>query len=361
VTSEPDSAARSTSPDWITRRGGRWLADLPPGYFALVMATGIIADAASQEGLGRLARVLFWAAAAFYVTLGILFLRRAQRYGQRVLQDLTSLPRAPSCLTAVAGTNVLGAGFVSIAGWRGTGLALWVLGAILWSVLFYTVVAAITIRDPKPDLAAGVSGEWLMLVVATESVAVLGALLVPSSSRPDELLFASLAMCLAGILVYAVVITLVCYRWWFWPMTAVEASPPYWITMGALAITTLACTEVYAGTRLVPRLAPLGPFCRGVAVLAWAGASWWIPLLFVVGLWRHLVRQVPLRYDPQYWSAVFPLGMYGVATHRMAAALDLGFLHWIPSAFLGISLLAWALTLIGMVRSIGRRADRGDD
>ncbi len=337
----------------------RWLADLPPGYFALVMATGIVADAAFQEGFGPLSRALFWTAAAFYVTLGILLLRRAQRYGQRVLQDLTSLPRAPSCLTAVAGTNVLGAGFVSIAGWRSMGLALWVLGAILWSVLFYTVMTVITIRDPKPDLAAGLSGEWLMLVVATESVAVLGALLAPASNRPDELLFASLAMCMTGILVYAVVITLVCYRWWFWRMTAVEASPPYWISMGALAITTLACTEVYAGTRLLPRLAPLGPFCRGVVVLAWAGASLWIPLLVIVGLWRHLVGQVPLRYDPQYWSAVFPLGMYAVATHRMAAALDLGFLDWIAKAFLGISLLAWTLTLIGMVRSIRRGPHRG--
>jgi hypothetical protein len=47
--------------------------------------------------------------------------------------------------------------------------------------------------------------------------------------------------------------------------------------------------------------------------------------------------------------------MYGVATHRMAVALDLDFLDWIPRVFLGIALLAWALTLVGMVRSGGGR------
>jgi len=333
----------------------RWLADLPPGSFAIVMATGIIADAAFQQRLGWLAQAFFWTAGGLYVALWILFLLRATRYGTRFLRDLTTLPRAPSCLTTVAGTNLLGASFVVIVGWRGVGFALWVFGIILWNVIFYTVLAAVTIRDPKPDLAGGVSGEWLMLVVATESVAVLGTLLAASSSRPAELLFAALAMCMAGLFIYIVIITLICYRWWFWRMTVGEATPPYWINMGALAITTLACAEIDAGMKFVPPLTPLGPFFRGMTVLTWAGASWWIPLLVVIGVWRHLLRRAPLRYDPHYWSLVFPLGMYGVATHRMAVALDLDFLDWIPRVFLGIALLAWALTLVGMVRSGGGR------
>jgi tellurite resistance protein TehA-like permease len=46
--------------------------------------------------------------------------------------------------------------------------------------------------------------------------------------------------------------------------------------------------------------------------------------------WQHLIRRFPLRYDPLYWGAVFPLSMYAVATKQMAAALELPFLAPIP-------------------------------
>jgi tellurite resistance protein TehA-like permease len=44
----------------------------------------------------------------------------------------------------------------------------------------------------------------------------------------------------------------------------------------------------------------------------------WIPMLVVLGCWRHIIRRFPLSYDPLYWGAVFPLGVYSVATYRVA-------------------------------------------
>jgi tellurite resistance protein TehA-like permease len=333
---------------------GGWLADLFPGYFALVMATGIIAVGASQQRLRWLAAALLWVDVGFYLALWGLYLARVARYRARFLDDLTSHQRGPSFLTMVAATNVLGAGFVLIAGWRPLGLVLWVLGVVLWVLLFYTVVAAVSIREPKPDLAAGLNGGWLVLVVGTESVAVLAALLAGGSSRPDLLLFVALVAGMVGLLLYLIVISLVCQRWWFHHLASEEATPPYWINMGALAITTLAFANLDLARHAAPSLDDLGPFLGGMTVLAWAGASWWIPFLVVIGVWRHLLQRVPLRYDPQYWSLVFPLGMYGVATFRMTAALGVGFLSWVPKLFLAVALLAWALTLVGMGRFVVR-------
>ncbi len=48
------------------------IASLFPGYFALVMATGIIAVAAAQQDLDLLADVLYAIAAAAYVVLVVL-------------------------------------------------------------------------------------------------------------------------------------------------------------------------------------------------------------------------------------------------------------------------------------------------
>lgn len=75
-------------------------------------------------------------------------------------------------------------------------------------------------------------------------------------------------------------------------------------------------------------------------------------MLLILGVWRHIVKRFPLRYDPLYFGAVFPLGMYSVATARMGGeggAIDLPpFLSVLPSVFCYVSLAAWALAVAGM-------------
>lgn len=39
--------------------------------------------------------------------------------------------------------------------------------------------------------------------------------------------------------------------------------------------------------------------------------------MVAIGVWRHVLRRVPLACDPSYWSMVFPLGMYAAATGRL--------------------------------------------
>jgi tellurite resistance protein TehA-like permease len=72
--------------------------------------------------------------------------------------------------------------------------------------------------------------------------------------------------------------------------------------------------------------------------------------MVAIGVWRHVIRRVPLRYHPSYWALVFPLGMYGVATSRMIDA-DVTALDWLPPLVFGIALGAWTLTFAGLVGS----------
>jgi tellurite resistance protein TehA-like permease len=82
--------------------------------------------------------------------------------------------------------------------------------------------------------------------------------------------------------------------------------------------------------------------------MAWATATFWFPLMVAIGVWRHIVRRLPLRYHPSYWAMVFPLGMYGVATYRMRQAIELGSLAWLPKVVLGVAVVAWAVTFGGL-------------
>ena len=77
--------------------------------------------------------------------------------------------------------------------------------------------------------------------------------------------------------------------------------------------------------------------------------------LLLLGVWRHVYRRFPLKYDPLYWGAVFPLGMYAASTHQMIDALDLEFLGFLPPVVLAVALLAWAAAFIGLVSDVVRR------
>jgi tellurite resistance protein TehA-like permease len=181
-------------------------------------------------------------------------------------------------------------------------------------------------------------------------VSVLGGLLAAEfESARDVIIFFSLVMWLGGGMLYIWIIALIFYRYTFFPLDPGQLAPPYWINMGAMAISALAGTILVSRAAESPLLVELLPFLKGLTLLFWATATWWIPLLLVLGVWRHIVRKVPLTYDVVYWSAVFPLGMYTVCTHRMVETINIPFLEIVPRYFVFIALAAWALTFLGLL------------
>ena len=158
--------------------------DLFPGYFALVMATGIVSIAAHLLQLEPVAQALFQLNKLAYAILWILVLARLLFYFRRVASDATDHARGPGFFTLVAGTCVLGNQFVLLAGDRATALVLWSLGFALWHLLIYTFFTAATVKAEKPSIETGINGAWLIAVVATQSVSILGTLLAPGLARP---------------------------------------------------------------------------------------------------------------------------------------------------------------------------------
>ena len=334
------------------------LAGMHPAYFALVMATGIVSLACETTGYHAAALALLGLNLAFYPALWVLTIARVVKHRDRVLADLHDHNRAVGFFTTVAATCVLGSQLLFVAGAVTAASALWIAGIVLWAALIYGVFTILTVQRAKPaTLGVGINGGWLISVVAAQSVSVLGAQLAPHLPHTEGVLLFSLAMWLGGGMLYLWIISLIFYRYTFFTMEPSDLAPPYWINMGAAAISTLAGTMLVAAASRSAVITEILPFVRGFTLMWWATATWWIPMLVILGVWRHVIRKFPLRYDPLYWGAVFPLGMYSVCTFRLAAAIETPALVAIPRVTVYFAFAAWALAAIGMAAHFVRRPE----
>src|SRR5262249_26957015 len=150
---------------------------------------------------------------------------------------------------------------------------------------------------------AGINGSWFLWVVGTQSLAVALASLAP----PVDHWIATLAVMLwtVGVVLYLIIATLVLAGLLHFPGPAASLTPAFCVFIGATAISVLAGANLL-GLPGDPVLFAIRPVLSGLSLILWAFGTWLIPLLIGLGVWRHLIRRVPLRYDPGLWSMVFP-------------------------------------------------------
>lgn len=337
-----------------TVRGGSGIRGLDPGYFALVMATGIVSVALHLEGFGVLSDVLLGITVVCAVALLILTGVRLIRHRDALVDDVRAPQRAFGFFTLVAGANVVGVRF-ALDGHVALPAVLAVAAGLLWGFLGYLIPwTAVLGRHERPIIATA-NGTWFVWVVAAQSVSVSAATLQPAIPGCQSFCaIVAVGNWAVGLILYAAAGLFVGARMLQYRLDAADLTPPYWIAMGAASISVLA------GARIVemadaPILAAVRGMAAGTSVVLWAFATWLIPPLLLAGWWRHGVHRVPLRYGPELWSIIFPLGMYSVASSYLGIADRLPVVGVIGRVELWLAVTAWTAAFIAMLVHFARR------
>ncbi|MFE3229287.1 TDT family transporter [Nocardia sp. NPDC059228] len=315
------SAAQVSTPTAAGAGEGRQpLRYLAPNWFAAVMGTGIIANAAATlpmqfPGLKGVA-TLVWALAALLLTvLAGAWVLHWRRYPQEarghglhpiMMQFYGAPPMA--LLTVGAGTLLLGKDIIGPTAAVTVDWVLWSAGTVFGLMTAAAIpYRMITRHTFDPDSAFG---GWLMPLVPPMVSAALGALLVPHTPAGQlrlTMFVACLAMFGLSLIASLVTITLIWSRLLHHGLPPAGMVATVWLVLGPLGQSVTAAgslANVAPGVVDDRTAAGLDVFAVLYGVPTWGFAMLWLALAIAVT--RHARTSMP--FNLTWWGFTFPLG-----------------------------------------------------
>jgi C4-dicarboxylate transporter/malic acid transport protein len=366
-------AAVIASPASVARRPPRLLAalehpghmfrDLGPNWFASIMGTGIVANAAALlpvrvPGLRGFA-VGVWVFAAVMLVLlivatGIHWLRYPER-ARRHHHDPAMAPfyGAPpmALLTVGAGALLVGRDLVGLGPAVRIDEILWTLGTVtgLLSTVAIPYLAFTEYKLVHQDTYA----TWLMPIVPPMVSAATGAALIahlPAGQPRLALLLACYAMFGISLFISLITIALLWERLAFHGPGPARLIPTLWIVLGPLGQSITA-----AG--LLGNAAPnaiLAPYARSLHA---TGVVYGVPVWGFAMLWLTIAAAITVRtarehlpYSLTWWSFTFPVGTVVTGTSVLALATHADFLRYASVALYALLIAAWLTAAIRTTR-----------
>lgn len=327
---------------------------LSPVYFAVPMSTGIIAIACHLLGFALISDCLFVLNIAEVLILCTLLGSRLILYFPDFKNDLKNPALGAAFLTTVAAFCIYGTKNTLLKDNFNWALLGWSWAFLLWVLLTFSFLINVITRASKPGLVKALNGSWLLMVVSTQALSISGSIVAGHFELPNQpVFFVSMSFYFLGLILYILIISFIFFRMVFIPLRPQDFHPSYWINMGAAAISTLAGVMMIQQIQAMPEHLRFLPVFETLTVLSWIIGVFWIPVIVYLEIWKR--RKTKVKYVPNQWSIVFPLGMFTVCTFKMAEQMELSFLISLPSYTIYIAFFAWLITYWQMLKRVYQR------
>ncbi|CAI8858842.1 TDT family transporter [Pseudomonas donghuensis] len=336
-----------------------------PNWFAATMGTGVLALALAQvdvPGLRGLAESLWLLTIGLFVLFTLLYTARWVLFfdeARRIFAHSTvsmffgTIPMGLATILngcLVFGINRWGVGilpWVEALWWFDVGLAL-LCGVAIPYLMF-------TRQEHSIDQMTAV---WLLPVVAAEVAAASGGLLAPhlvDAHTQFQVLITSYVLWAVSLPVAFSILTILMLRMALHKLPQANMAASSWLALGPIGTGALGMLLLGADAPAIfaaNGLGSLGEIARGLGLIAgivlWGAGLWWLLTAVLITL-RYIRHGMPFNLG--WWGFTFPLGVYTLATLKLAAWLGLGFFHELGMllvvALATLWLLVTALTLRG--------------
>ncbi|MDR6958711.1 C4-dicarboxylate transporter/malic acid transport protein [Pseudomonas brassicacearum] len=338
-----------------------------PNWFAVVMGTGVLALALAQwpgkvpglhllgEGLWLFNMLLFVVFAGLYTARWLLFFDEARRiFGH-------------STVSMFFGTIPMGLATI-INGFLVFGLPRWGNGvvplaeALWWIDVAMSLACGVLIpflmftrQEHRIDQMTAV---WLLPVVAAEVAAASGGLLAPHLADVHSqmiMLVTSYVLWAFSLPVAFSILTILLLRMALHKLPHESMAASSWLALGPIGTGALGMLLLGSDAPLIfaaNGLPGVGEIAAGLGLVAgialWGFGFWWMLMALLITA-RYLRAGIPFNLG--WWGFTFPLGVYALATLKLADLLNLDFFSVFGGVLVALLVVMWLI--------VGRRTLAG--
>ncbi|MHC8306539.1 TDT family transporter [Pseudomonas sp. PB3P13] len=330
-----------------------------PNWFAATMGTGVLALALAQLPLAN--RGLHAVAEALWLFNILLFATFTLLYAARWVFFFHEARRifGHSTVSMFFGTIPMGLATL-INGLLLFGLPRWGEGVI-------AVAQALWWLDVAMSLACGVlipylmftrqehsidqmTAVWLLPVVAAEVAAASGGLLAPHLADAHSqflMLVTSYVLWAFSLPVAFSILTILLLRMALHKLPPASMAASSWLALGPVGTGALGMLLLGADAPAIfaaNGLPGIGEMAAGLGliggILLWGFGLWWMLIALLITL-RYLRGGIPFNLG--WWGFIFPLGVYALATLKLASTLGLTFFSVLGGVLVAVLALMWLI------------------
>ncbi|EJM58117.1 tellurite resistance protein-like permease [Pseudomonas sp. GM49] len=330
-----------------------------PNWFAATMGTGVLALALAQlpvamptvhafaEALWLFNIVLFLLFTALYTARWVLFFDEARRiFGHStVSMFFGTIPMGLATIIngfLVFGLPRWGEGVISLAEllwWLDVAMSL-ACGVLIPYMMF-------TRQEHSIDQMTAV---WLLPVVAAEVAAASGGLLAPHLADAHSqlvVLVTSYVLWAFSLPVAFSILTILLLRMALHKLPHENMAASSWLALGPIGTGALGMLVLGGDAPLIfsaNGLPGVGEIAAGLGLVAgitlWGFGLWWMLMALLITV-RYLRAGIPFNLG--WWGFTFPLGVYSLATLKLASTLNLTFFNVFGCVLVALLAVMWLI------------------